>query len=122
MQSVGRLRLVMQCRHEDEAALCEHLAFAFARDAGLRGIDVWYAAACTASLASHLLATGGGEVELGVSDEPRPAMEVRARCRGSLLAHTPPELRAAERYANELRIAWHAGHGTVITARRWLRQ
>lgn len=121
LQSARRLRLVLQCRDESEAALCEHLAFAFARDAGLRGLDMWYVAACAASLASHLLALGGGEVELSTRDQPRLALQVCARCAWPVLGETPPELRSAERYADELRITWHPGKGTQITALRWLR-
>jgi hypothetical protein len=112
--------LVLQCRDLRERTLCENLAFAFARDAGLRGLDVWCAAACAVSLASHALLCGGGEVELSVVDEPRPALQMVARCGAPALGETPPELRAAEQYADELRIEWHARVGSVITARRWI--
>ncbi len=120
VQCARRLRLVLQCRDLRERTLCENLAFAYARDAGLRGLDVWCAAACVVSLASHALARGGGEVELSVIDEPQPALQMIARCGAPTLGETPPELRAAAEYADELRIEWHARVGSVITALRWL--
>jgi hypothetical protein len=121
LHSARQLRLVLQCRELQDRTLCENLAFAFARDAGLRGLDVWCAAACAVSLASHALACGGGEVELSIVDEPRPALQMIARCGAPSLGATPPGLRAAEQYADELRIEWVPRIGSVITAHRWLR-
>ena len=115
-----QLRVVLQCRDEREDSMCEHIAFAFARDAGLRGIDVWFAAACATMLASHVVARGGGELELEVVEEPRPALELRATDEGAPLDGLSAELVAARRYASELRVGWHASVGAVVTARIWL--
>jgi len=35
---------VLPCREPSDVARAEHVAFAFARDAGLRGVDAWYPA------------------------------------------------------------------------------
>lgn len=115
-------RLLLQCRDEREATMCEAIAFAFARDAGLRGIDVWHVAACAVTLGNHLLARGGGDLELRVVDEPRPAIELLASDDGPPIAELTEELRAATRYAAEVHVApEHAGRGAVATARVWLR-
>jgi hypothetical protein len=114
-------RLVLPCRDEREATTCEAIAFAFARDAGLRGIDVWHVAACAVTLGNHLLARGGGELELRVVDEPRPAIELRASDDGPPIGELTEPLRAAERYATELSVASHPSAGAVATARVWLR-
>ncbi len=116
-----QLRVVLQCRDDREVAICEHIAFAFARDAGLRGVDVWFAAACATMLATHVAARGGGDVELSVVDWPRPAIEMRASDDGAPLDGYTAELHAARRYASELRVAWHVAAGSLITARLWLR-
>jgi hypothetical protein len=121
LPATSKLRLVLQCRDPGEVRLCEHIAFAFARDTGLRGADVWYVAACAAELAEHGCASGGGELELSVSDEPRAALEMRLVHSAPVVAATPARLHAARAYVSELFIEWHAGVGTVITARQWLR-
>jgi hypothetical protein len=110
----------LKCRDQHELQLCDAIAFAFARDAGLPPLDVWYVAACAVSLGSHALVCGGGELELSVVDEPRPAVQLRARCGVQSIGVTPPELHAAERYADELEIMWLPEIGSLITARRWL--
>ena len=120
MRAARFLRLVLQCREQRERTLCENLAFAFARDAGFRGVDVWCAAACVASLASHAIACGGGEIELSVVSDPEPALMMIARCTTLPLMGTPPELRAAAEYADELAIDWDPRAGSVVTALRWL--
>lgn len=114
-------RLVLQCRDEREATLCEDLAFAFARDAGLRGLDVWHVAACAVTLGNHLLARGGGELELRVVEHPRPAIELRACDDGPPVGELTEALQAAQRYAAELQVLWHPGAGAIATARVWLR-
>ncbi|HXU70008.1 MAG TPA: hypothetical protein VN947_11800 [Polyangia bacterium] len=115
-------RLLLQCRDEREATLCEAIAFAFARDAGLRGIDVWHVAACAVTLGNHLLARGGGDLELRVVDEPQPAIELLASDDGPPLAGLSEELRAATRYAAEVQLApAHPRDGTIAVARVWLR-
>jgi hypothetical protein len=127
MDRLGRLfgspkwvRLVLQCRGTRDLTLCEDIAFAFARDAGLPPLEMWYVGACAFALASHVLERGGGELELSTVDVPRPALQLRALCAGPSLGAMPPALQDAERYANELDIVWRAGIGSTITARRWL--
>jgi hypothetical protein len=120
LPTVRQLRIVMPCRDGGEAALSEHVAFAFARDAGLRGVDVWFAAACVSLLAVHVVRRGGGEIELRVVDAPRPALEVRATDDGPALEDYSSQLREARRYASELRIGWHVSSGSAVTARFWL--
>jgi hypothetical protein len=114
------LRLVLQVRDAGDVTRCEQLTFAFARDAGLRGESVCYAAACAARLAEHLVARGTGELELRVVDWPRAALEMTATDDGPALDGLTAELLAARRSASEMRIAWHATHGAIVTARCWL--
>jgi hypothetical protein len=114
-------RLSLPCRDEREATQCEHIAFAFARDAGLRGLEVWHVAACAATLGEHLLARGGGELELRVVERPRPVLELRANDDGPPLDESAATLAAVRRYATELRVTWHPGTGSTVTARVWLR-
>lgn len=121
LPAASKLRLVLQCREPAEVRVCEHIAFAFARDAGLRGVEVWYVAACAHELAEHALASGGGELELSVDDSPRAAVVLRLRHDAPVVAATPPALHAARSYVSELAIEWRPGVGTVITARQWLR-
>jgi hypothetical protein len=121
LSATSKLRLVLQCRDPGEVRLCEHIAFAFARDTGLRGADVWYVAACAAELAEHGRASGGGELELSVVDEPRAALEMRLIHAAPIVAATPARLDAARAYVSELSIEWYSGVGTVIIARQWLR-
>jgi hypothetical protein len=120
LAAASRLRLVLPCRAPDEIRACEHLAFAFARDAGLRGVDVWYVAACASELANHALENGGGELELSVDAAPRAALVLRLRHAVPVLAATPIALHAARSYVSELSIEWRPQRGTVITARQWL--
>lgn len=120
LPATSKLRLVLQCRDAGEVRLCEHLAFAFARDTGLRGADVWYVAACASELADHGRASGGGELELSVVEAPRAAIEMRLIHAAPVVAATPARLHAARAYVSELSIEWHAGVGTVIIARQWL--
>jgi hypothetical protein len=115
-----RLRLVLQCRDPYEMRLCENLTFAFAREAGLRGADVWYAAACAMALSSHAVDRGGGQLELRVVDEPRAALELELRHGGAIQTELSPRLQRARHYVSELNVAWHAGSGAVVTARKWL--
>jgi hypothetical protein len=118
--TASKLRLVLQCREPGEVRACEHIAFAFARDAGLRGVDVWYVAACASELANHALQSGGGELELTVGETPRAALVLRLRHAAPVLAATPVALHLARSYVSELLIEWQPQRGTVITARRWL--
>jgi hypothetical protein len=120
LQSARHLRIVLQCRDTSEATLSENLAFAFARDAGLRGIEVWYVAACASWLARHLVMRGGGELEMRVADAPRLALELRATDDGPPLETYAAELRQAQRYADDLRVGWHVSAGSIVTARKWL--
>ena len=113
------LRLVLQCRDANEVALCEHLAFAFARDAGLRGVDVWYVATVAAELAHHALCRSGGELEVRVVASPRPAVELRARDQGPALTTLPVGIGALRQCMSELFIGAE-GEGTVVVARKWL--
>ena len=120
--SARSLRLVLQCREPRSIAYCEHIAFAFARDAGLRGVDVWFAAACASRLATHLVSrAAGGELELRVASRPRAALELVATDDGPPLDGFSTDLRAARDCAGELRVAWHAGTSSIVTARFWLR-
>jgi len=121
LQSARHLRLVLKSREPNDIATCEHLTFAFARDAGLRGVDVWFAGACAAMLATHLAARGGGELELRVADWPRPALELIATDDGVALDGFSEALIAARDCASELRVAWHVSAGSIVTARFWLR-
>jgi hypothetical protein len=120
LQSARRLRLVLQCRERTEVSLCEHLAFAFARDAGLRGPDVWYVAACATVLATHGVDSGGGELELRVIESPKPAVELRLRHEGAIPPDAAARVRTAREYVSEMITEWCAGVGTVIIARKWL--
>jgi len=63
---------------------------------------------------------GAGELELRVVDWPRPALELIATDDGPALDGFPSELLAARDCASELRVAWHASAGSVVTARFWL--
>jgi hypothetical protein len=65
-------------------------------------------------------ARGGGEVELRVVDWPRPALELIATDDGPALDGFSAELAAARECASELRVAWHASAGSIVTARCWL--
>jgi hypothetical protein len=115
-------RLVLPCREPSDVARAEHVAFAFARDAGLRGVDAWYPASGAAMLAAHLVSRGGdGELELRVVAAPRPALELIATDEGAPLEGFSPELVAARGYASELRVSWHAAAGSIVTARFWIR-
>jgi hypothetical protein len=115
-----QLRLLLQCREAKEVGLCEHIAFAFARDAGLRGIDVWYVARCATALADFAVARGGGELELRVVDAPRPALELQLRDRGGEIDAPPPTLLAARELMSEICLRSTATR-TIVTARKWLR-
>jgi hypothetical protein len=115
-----KLRIVMQCRDAREVTLCENVAFAFARDAGLRALDVWYVAACAGALADQALACGGGELTLQVVDEPRVAIELRACHEGILPAELSPKLLEVRDHMSELRIEWRASVGATFIARKWL--
>lgn len=121
LPAASKLRLVLQCRDEAGVRACEDVAFAFARDTGLRGIDVWYVAACASALAGHAHDSGGGALELSVVEQPRPALTLRVHHDRAVAAATPPALHAARSYVDELAIEWYAGRGTLITARKWLR-
>jgi len=119
--SARRLRLVLQCREGKDIVHIENITFAFARDAGLRGVDIWLASACAALLARHVEARGGGELELRVAEEPRAALELIARDDGPALDGLSAGLLAARDCASQLRVAWHVSAGSIVTARFWLR-
>jgi hypothetical protein len=121
--SARQLRLVLQCREPNDARLCESLTFAFAREAGLRGADVWYTAACAMALAGHAVERGGGELELRVVERPRPAVELRLRHGGPatvVQTELSARLQRARHYVSELHVEWHAVGGSMVTARKWL--
>lgn len=100
--------------------MCENLTFAFAREAGLRGADVWYTAACAMALAHHAVERGGGELELRVTERPRPSVELRLQHGGVVMTELPPRLQRARHYVSELFVEWQAVGRTMVTARKWL--
>ena len=121
LMGVRRLRLVLQCRDTREVRLCEHLAFAYARDAGLRGLDVFYVGACASVLAEHAVSSGGGALTLSVVSAARDALELQLMHDTLLSAATPRELHVARSYVDELDVARGDDGGSVIVARKWLR-
>jgi len=86
------MRLVLKCRDAREAATCQHIAFAYARDVGLHGLRALHVATCAASLGEHALARGGGTLELFVVESPRRALQLRARYPGPGEDVLPPNL------------------------------
>jgi hypothetical protein len=86
------MRLTLRCNSEREAASCQHLAFAYARDVGLDGLKALQVAGCAARLAEQALVRGGGRLELSVSETPRPMLQLRARHHEAEDAVLPPDL------------------------------
>jgi hypothetical protein len=106
------MRLILKCNNPREAASCQHLAFAYARDVGLNGLNALQVAGCAARLAEHALARGGGRLELFVSETPRPMLQLRARHHDAEDAVLPPDLLADVRLEPD-------DDGSTVLVMRW---